>query len=203
MPSKKLPRNFYLQDDVVEISRALLGKLLCTQIENQPLTSGIIVETEAYCGRNDKACHANNGLRTERTEVMYQHGGAAYIYLCYGIHHLFNVVTNAQDKADAVLIRAIEPADGEATILSRRKKERLHPDVAAGPGRLTQALGITTDLSGTDLTGSTIWIEDRNITPTESEMQCTPRIGVDYAGNHAQRNWRFYLKDSEWVSQKK
>lgn len=119
---RKLPRNFYLKDDVVALSKALLGKVLCTQIEEEPLTSGIIVETEAYCGRNDKACHANNGLRTGRTEVMYQPGGLAYIYLCYGIHHLFNVVTNVKDKADAILIRAIEPVDGKETILYRRKR---------------------------------------------------------------------------------
>lgn len=198
--SQKLPRQFYLQDDVVEISRLLLGKILCTQIGDQPITSGIITETEAYCGRNDKACHANDGLRTDRTEVMYQPGGLAYVYLCYGIHHLFNVVTNVKDKADAILIRAIEPQDGTAAILSRRDKEKLKPDVTAGPGRLTQALGITTHLSGTDLTGSTIWIEDRGTSPKESDIESSPRIGVDYAGEHAKRPWRFYIKNSRWVS---
>jgi DNA-3-methyladenine glycosylase len=201
MASNKLPRDFYLQDDVVALSRALLGKTLCTQIEDQPLTSGLIVETEAYRGRNDKACHANNGLRTERTEVMYKTGGVAYIYLCYGIHHLFNVVTNRNDKADAILVRAIEPVDGEETMLSRRNKDQLQPDVTAGPGRLTEALGITTDWTGTDLTGKTIWIEDRDIIPVGSEIQCTPRIGVDYAGDHALRPWRFLLKEkNKWVS---
>jgi DNA-3-methyladenine glycosylase len=203
MSNNKLTRDFYLQEDVVALSKALLGKIICTQIHNQSLTSGIIVETEAYRGRNDKACHANNGLRTERTEVMYKTGGTAYIYLCYGIHHLFNVVTNKKDKADAVLVRAIQPVDGKETMLSRRNKNQLQPDVTAGPGRLTEALGITTGLTGTDLTGETIWIEERdNIFAENSEMkiQCTPRIGVDYAGDHARRPWRFLLKESKWIS---
>jgi DNA-3-methyladenine glycosylase len=200
MAAQNLSRDFYLRDDVVQISRDLLGKVLCTQVGNDPITSGIIVETEAYCGRNDKACHANNGLRTERTEIMYQPGGRAYIYLCYGIHHLFNVVTNVKNTADAILVRGIQPLDGKTAMLSRRKKEKMNPAVSAGPGRLTQALGITTTLNGTDLTGSTIWIEDRDKLSNNSEIKCTPRIGVDYAGEHAKRNWRFLLKNCEWVS---
>jgi DNA-3-methyladenine glycosylase len=200
MKAKKLTYPFYQRPDVVQISKDLVGKVLCSQIGNQPVTSGMIVETEAYCGRNDKACHANNGLRTQRTETMYQAGGVAYIYLCYGIHHLFNVVTNKKEKADAVLIRAIKPLDGTSVILSRRGADSLSPAVTAGPGRLTQALGITTTLSGTDLTGPTIWIEDRNIYFNADEMACSPRIGVDYAGDHAHRPWRFFLKNCEWVS---
>ncbi|HYW34406.1 MAG TPA: DNA-3-methyladenine glycosylase [Balneolaceae bacterium] len=201
MDAKKLDYNFYQRPDVVQIAEELVGKVLCSQIGDAPVTSGIIVETEAYCGRNDKACHANNGLRTDRTETMYQAGGVAYIYLCYGIHHLFNVVTNEKDKADAVLIRAIQPLDGIDTILSRRKAEKIRPPVSAGPGRLTQALGITTDLSGANLTDSIIWIEDRNISIKDTDIKSTPRIGVDYAGEHANRPWRFSLKNSDWVSQ--
>lgn len=200
MGTQKLKFDFYQREDVVRISRQLLGKVLCTQIGDDPVTRGMIVETEAYSGRNDKACHANNGLRTERTEIMYRPGGVAYIYLCYGIHHLFNVVTNVEDKADAVLIRGIEPIDGISTILQRRNAEQLAPPVAAGPGRLTQALGITTDFTGTPLTGTCIWIEDHGKTFGENEIARSPRIGVDYADEHADRPWRFYIRGNKWVS---
>lgn len=196
----KLPHSFYRRPDVVQISRELLGHVLCTKFPGQPLTSGIITETEAYCGRNDKACHANDGLRTKRTEVMYRAGGVGYVYLCYGIHHLFNVVTNVENRADAILVRAIQPLDGIETMLRRRNAESLSPAVSAGPGRLTQALAIKTDHTGSDLTGDTIWIEDRGHTLQDSEISASRRIGVDYAGEHAERPWRFFPNQSKWVS---
>jgi len=202
MTNKKLSQSFYQQDDVVSVARQLVGKVLCTQVDDGTLTSGIITETEAYCGRDDKACHANDGTRTDRTEIMYHTGGVAYVYLCYGIHHLFNVVTNVEDKADAVLIRAIEPLDGQDVMQQRRKSQKISPALTAGPGRLTQALGITTHFDATDLTGNTIWIEDRNMPYSEKGLVSTPRIGVDYAGEHAKRPWRFYPQDSKWVSKK-
>jgi DNA-3-methyladenine glycosylase len=195
----KLKRDFYERDDVVSISRQLIGKVLCTRIEGQ-FTAGMITETEAYCGRNDKACHANNGLRTSRTETMYGAGGHSYIYLCYGIHHLFNVVTNREDSADAVLIRSIEPVEGIETILNRRNRINMGPVACNGPGKLTRALAITTNLDGTDLLGDCIWIEDRKNTFSDSEIASSARIGIDYAGNDASRPWRFYLKDSPWIS---
>jgi len=197
----KLPRSFYRQEDVVQASRNLIGKVICTHIENR-FTSGMITETEAYCGRNDKACHANDGLRTRRTEVMYGPPGHAYVYLCYGIHHLFNIVTNREGLADAVLIRSIQPADGEPFILSRRDRETLKPDVSNGPGKLTQALGITTTEDGIDLLGNRIWIEDRGHSIPEIQIVASTRIGIDYAGSHAKRRWRFYLQNSPWVSRK-
>lgn len=200
MSTAKLPLSFYRKSDVVEISRQLIGKILCTRIGGASLTSGMIVETEAYCGRNDRACHANNDNRTGRTEIMFHNGGKAYVYLCYGIHHLFNVVTNIEDKADAVLIRAIEPMEGVDQMLYRRSFKHNKPALTAGPGRLTQALGITTDFNGTDLTGDTIWIEDRNPSVESSQIESSPRIGVDYAGEHAKRPWRFYLSNNRWVS---
>lgn len=196
----KLPRSFYLEDDVVEISRQLIGKVLCTRIDDAPLTSGIIVETEAYAAYNDKACHANNDNKTGRTRVMFEKGGHAYVYLCYGIHRLFNVVTNRKGMAEAVLIRAIEPLDGINTILNRRNQQRSSPKLTAGPGRLTAALGIELEHYGLDLTGDTIWIEDRKIAVSANDIASSPRIGVDYAGEHASRPWRFTLKESEWVS---
>lgn len=200
MSTPKLEPDFYLREDVVQISKELLGKVLCTQIGDAPVTRGRIVETEAYSGRNDKACHANNGLRTDRTEVMYRAGGVAYVYLCYGIHHLFNVVTNVENKADAVLIRGLEPIDGIKTILQRRNAEQLIPSVAAGPGRLTQALGITTRFTGTPLTGTRIWIEDHGKNIIQDEIEHSPRIGVDYAEEHAERPWRFFIGNNRWVS---
>lgn len=162
----------------------------------------MITETEAYCGRGDKACHANNGTRTDRTETMYQAGGISYIYLCYGIHHLFNVVTNVEDKADAVLIRAIQPIDGKKMMLERRNMHEVTPSLTAGPGRLTQALGITTDLDGTTLTENTIWIEDREIDYSLSSLVATKRVGVDYADEDAKLPWRFYPQSCKWISKK-
>lgn len=190
-----LPYSFYRRPDVVQISRELIGKYLCTEE-----AAGKIVETEAYCGCNDRACHANNGKRTARTEVMYQSGGVAYVYLCYGIHHLFNVVTNREGMADAVLIRAVEPADGVEHMLKRRGMDRLEPTLTAGPGRLTQALGISVDDTGTDLVASRIRIEDRGTAVPPSQIESSTRIGVNYAGSHADRLWRFTLAGSEWIS---
>ncbi|NIT54836.1 MAG: DNA-3-methyladenine glycosylase [Aliifodinibius sp.] len=201
MSNRKLPLSFYRQQDVVSIAQKLVGKVLCTHINGGPVTSGIITETEAYCGRGDKACHANNGTRTDRTETMYQAGGIAYIYLCYGIHHLFNVVTNVENKADAVLIRAIQPLDGKKEMMERRNKQNINPALTAGPGRLSQALGITTDFDGTILKENTIWIEDRQL-GSGSSLVATERIGVDYAGEDAKLPWRFYPQESNWVSQK-
>lgn len=201
MSASPLPPSFYRQPNVVTVAKKLVGKVLCTRFDGQ-LTSGIITETEAYCGRGDKACHANDGTRTERTETMYQAGGIAYIYLCYGIHHLFNVVTNSKDKADAVLIRAIKPLEGQEIMLRRRHKKEVTPTLTAGPGRLTQALGITTDYDGIKLSGTTIWIEDRGRNIPQDKLVATPRIGVDYAGKDAERPWRFYPGSSKWISRK-
>lgn len=201
MNSQKLPLSFYRQPDVVTTARQLVGKVLCTQI-GDVTTSGIITETEAYCGRDDKASHANNGTRTQRTETMYQAGGVAYVYLCYGIHHLFNVVTNTKGKADAVLIRAIKPLDGIDTIKNRRNSTTTTPSLTAGPGRLSQALNITTDFDGTNLTGTSIWIEDRGHQFSDDDLIATTRIGVDYAGSDAELPWRFYPQNSQWVSKK-
>ncbi len=195
-----LPREFYAGNDVTRIARDMLGKVLCSSIEDHQ-TSGVIVETEAYCGRNDKACHANNGLRTERTEVMYGPPGHSYVYLCYGIHHLFNVVTNRKDIADAVLIRAIEPIEGIGQMIERRGRGSAgDPVLTNGPGKLTQALGITVADNRTDLCGERIWIEDRSFEIPETEIGTGLRIGVDYAGKDADRPWRYYMKRSSWVS---
>lgn len=189
--SKLLPQSFYQNPDVVDISRKLLGKVICTNIDSK-FTAGIITETEAYCGRNDKACHANNGLRTARTEVMYGEPGHAYIYLCYGIHHLLNVVTNRPGLADAVLIRAMRPIEG-MDIMNGRRNIKEEKNLTNGPGKLTQALGITTDLNATHLSEPPLWIEDRGIEFKDHEIHTSSRIGVDYAEEDALKPWRFFV----------
>lgn len=196
---KKLPRSFYTRGDVVAISRELLGKFLLTRI-NGAITGGMIVETEAYNGIEDRASHAYNGRRTPRTEIMYSIGGTAYVYLCYGLHHLFNIVTNKRNIPHAVLIRAIEPADGIGVMLRRRGRKEPAYTLTSGPGSVSRALGITTRHTGLDLLGTTIWLEDRGIDFTPADVISSKRIGVDYAGEHAHRLWRFAVKNNPWVS---
>jgi len=196
--SNKLEPGFYEREDVVTIGRELLGKVLISRIDGH-LTKGIIVETEAYAGRNDKACHANNDRRTKRTEIMYQAGGHAYIYLCYGIHHLFNVVTNVAGKADAVLIRALEPLAG-SDVMAERLNANNHW-LTNGPAMLTKSMGITKQLTGISLLGDRIWIEDAPAIPPEEIVQTT-RVGIDYAKEDSLLPWRFYMKGNKWVSRK-
>ena len=195
----KLPADFYQREDTLVISRELLGKVLCTNFHGK-LTSGIIVETEAYAGITDKASHAYGGRRTKRTETMYAKGGSAYVYLCYGIHHLFNIVTNKENIPHAVLIRAIQPRDGIKIMLQRRNKKKVDQSLTTGPGSLTRALGITVKDSGTLLMDNLIWLEDQNINYTNQDILATPRVGVQYAGKDAQNPWRFQVENSPWVS---
>lgn len=195
---KILPNGFYLRSNVLQIAKELLGKVLCTAVDGQ-VSKGKIVEVEAYSGRNDKACHANNGKRTARTEVMYQAGGCAYIYLCYGIHHLFNVVTNVEGVADAVLIRALEPLEGQHYMKTRLSSS--NKKLTNGPGILAKSMAITKDMTGTSLVEPPIWIED-NAPVLENQMITTARIGIDYAEEDAHLPWRYYLKDNDWVSKK-
>lgn len=198
----KLSRDFYLNTDVVQAARDLLGKVLYTCVDNE-VTAGVIVETEAYCGATDKACHAYPNKRTKRTETMFQVGGTAYVYLCYGIHHMFNVVTNAKDTADAVLIRAVEPLEGLDLMKTRRKLKKPGTNLTAGPAVLAQALGISTDDDMTDLLGDKIWLEDHGKQYKEDEIIASPRVGIDYAGDDALLPWRFRLKDNKWCSKAK
>ena len=179
-----------MRDDVVQISKDLLGKELFTRM-NGVLTSGLITETEAYAGVADRASHAYNNRRTSRTEVMYAQGGTAYIYLCYGIHHLFNVVCNHTDVPHAVLIRAIVPNTGIKNMLKRRSRKSLDKSLCAGPGTLSQALGIKTTHNGLDLGGDKIWIEESSVIVEEADIVAGPRIGVDYARQDALLPYRF------------
>ena len=195
----KLSADFYQRDDVLLISHELLGKVLCTNFHGK-LTSGIIVETEAYVGVTDKASHAYGGRRTKRTKTMYVSGGTAYVYLCYGIHHLFNIVTNKENIPHAVLIRAIQPRDGIDIILQRLKKKKVDRSLTAGPGSLTRALGIKVKDSGTLLMGNIIWLEDQNIQINNQDILASPRVGVQYARKDANNPWRFQIKGNPWTS---
>lgn len=197
--AKPLPLSYYQNDDVVFLAKDVIGKKICTNINGQ-FTSAIITETEAYCGRNDKACHANNGKRTNRTEVMFQQGGKAYVYLCYGIHNLFNITTNIDGLADAILVRAVQPLEGKEIMLQRRNKTVFDKTLTSGPGVLSKALGIDRSLYAASLVGPNIWLEETSEKISNKQIVETTRIGVDYAGEDALRPWRFYLKNSEWVS---
>ncbi len=191
----KLRTEFYTRDVVVDVARDLLGKVLCSCV-NGRLTKAIITETEAYAGVDDRASHAYRGRRTPRTEPMYGEGGIAYVYLCYGIHHLFNVVTSGRDNPLAVLIRAGSPLVGIDEMLERRGKASLDKSLLAGPGSLARALGIRTDFSGKSLFGDQVWIEDHDIRISDDSITVGSRIGIDYADNDAARPYRFVVNSS-------
>lgn len=198
----KLQPSFYRRRNVVKIAQELLGKVLVSRF-NGLYTSGIIVETEAYAGAVDKASHAYGNRRTKRTEVMYSNGGTAYVYLCYGIHHLFNVVTNTVDIPHAILIRAIEPLDGLEYMLKRRQKKKLDPTLTSGPGALSMALGIHTRHTGLSLNGPEIFIEDRGIKIAKKDIVVSTRVGVAYAQGDAYLPYRFSVKGNVYVSKGK
>jgi DNA-3-methyladenine glycosylase len=199
---KKLDRSFYLRDDVITIAAELLGKVIVTRW-NGIITSGRIVETEAYRGEEDRASHAWGGRRTKRTEVMYGRGGHAYVYLCYGIHHLCNVVTHEEGTPHVVLIRAIEPLEGITEMAKRSGKKAGSPGLGSGPGNLGRSLGIQTQHSGHSLDSDDFYLADDGFRIPSSEVIPTPRIGVDYAGEDALLPYRFILSGNPWVSARK
>jgi len=198
----RLSAAFYGREDVILIAKELLGKILVTNFDNE-LTAARIVETEAYNGVVDKASHAYNGRRTNRTEIMYKQGGKAYVYLCYGIHHLFNVVTNEQDTPNAILIRAAEPVFGTEAMLHRTRKTKLDYTITKGPGNVSKALGISTKHTGVDLLENEMFIIDDGFKLKKNDIVVSPRIGVDYAKEDALLPYRFYIKDNPFVSGKK
>jgi DNA-3-methyladenine glycosylase len=185
----KLDNNFYQGDNVVDLAKQLLGMKLCTRINNQ-YTSGIITETEAYAGASDKASHAYNNRRTKRTEIMFANGGCAYIYLCYGIHHLFNVVTNTKEIPHAILIRSILPVDGIETMIQRKNK-KLATNIGVGPGNVSKCLGLNTSFNGTSLLKNVVWIENSKLKISSQQITIGPRVGIDYAGDDAKLPYRF------------
>lgn len=195
----KLLPEFYNRKDVLQISKELLGKVLVSN-QNGILTSGAIVEVEAYTGELDKAAHVYGGKRTKRTETMYGEAGHAYIYFCYGIHSLINVVTNKKGIPNAVLLRALDPLEGVDTMLERRKKTKLDNTLTKGPGSLCQALGIKHTQDGTSLLGDEIWIEDGGIIVHDNQIEAGPRIGVAYAKEDALLPYRYWIKGNKYVS---
>ena len=196
---KKLNYYFYNRSDVVNIARQLLGKVLVTQWDGV-VTSGRIVETEAYRGITDRASHAWNGRRTRRTEVMYEDGGKGYIYLCYGIHHLFNVVTNIKETPHAVLVRAVEPLEGVSIMLQRTGKKKPDRTLTSGPGNVSKALGLQVSHSGVSLLEEGVFIADDGYLLKQKDIVTTTRIGVDYAGEDALLPYRFFIRDNVYVS---
>jgi DNA-3-methyladenine glycosylase len=194
----KLNEDFYQRDDVVRIARELLGKVLFTRIAGVT-TAGIIVETEAYSWR-ERGCHAYGARKTPRNSVMFQKGGFAYVYLCYGMHHLFNVVTNREDTPEAVLVRAVEPLKGMDEMRLRRSILKNEFHLTSGPGKLTKALGIGRTFNGKYLLDNEIWIEDSGMKVPRRKIVASERIGIDYAGDDARLPWRFSIDGNAWVS---
>ncbi|MBL7841169.1 MAG: DNA-3-methyladenine glycosylase [Cyclobacteriaceae bacterium] len=194
----KLPATFFEQKNVVKIARELLGKGLFTKIDGV-VTGGMIVETEAYSWK-EKGCHAFGGRKTARNEIMFSDGGYAYVYLCYGMHNLFNVVTNTKGTAEAVLIRAVEPVAGLEEMKARRGELKNPYHITSGPGKLTRALGIDRTFNGKYLRDTEVWIEDLGIIVKNKDILASKRIGIDYAGEDANLPWRFTIKDNKWVS---
>jgi DNA-3-methyladenine glycosylase len=191
----KLERIFYTRQDVVQIARDLIGKYLYTNFDGK-LTAGIIIETEAYEGVTDRASHAFGGRRTARTEVMYSRGGVAYVYLCYGIHSLFNIVTNEADIPHAVLIRGIYPVEGLDIMKMRVQKHELGPGSGSGPGKVSKLLGIHYSHSGIDLLSDMIWLEDEGLDLNDKVLTGT-RIGVEYSGQDALLPYRFRVPEEK------
>jgi DNA-3-methyladenine glycosylase len=194
----KLARALYTRADVVAVARRLLGSLLVAPTRDGRRVSGIIVETEAYRGPEDRASHAYGGRRTRRTETMYERGGTAYVYFVYGMYHQFNVVTNVAEVPHAVLVRALEPVEGVE--LMRRRRGGVAPgELTSGPGKLCIALGIDRRLDGADLLGDRIWLEaGRRVSP--AAIAAGPRVGIDYAEDWVARPWRFWLRGNPFVS---
>ena len=195
----KLPLRYYHNADVVFLAKDLLGKQICTNFNNK-LTSGIIVETEAYRSIDDKASHAYLQRRTKKNQAMYLDGGVAYVYLCYGIHALFNIVTNREDVADAILVRAIEPIDGVNIMKQRSSKDNIL-QLASGPGKLSVSLGINISSNKEQLTADTIWIQN-NQHIKDYQIVAKKRVGIHYAEEDANFLWRFYIKGNKYISKK-
>jgi len=197
----KLPKSFYMQYDSVLIAKSLIGKNLCTRF-NKTLTTGMIVETEAYKAPEDMASHAYNNRKTKRTIPFYKNGGIAYVYMIYGVYYLFNVVTNIEGVPHAVLIRAVEPKAGIDTMTKRHHNQKKLYKLTSGPGLLSTALGIDISHNMTDLQGNKIWIIDSGFLPCSSEVNQTTRVGINVPEPWKSMPWRFYLKNNPWVSKK-
>jgi DNA-3-methyladenine glycosylase len=199
MGSSRLSRGFYTRASVLAVARDLLGRRLVVPARNGTRVAGIIVETEAYRGPEDRASHAYGGRRTARTETMYRRGGTAYVYFVYGMYHQFNVVTNEAEIPHAVLVRALQPTEGIG-LMRRRRGARPDHELTSGPGKLCIALGIDRRHDGADLREERVWIEAGDGPPAPASITCGPRVGIDYAGAWARRPWRFWIRGHPSVS---
>lgn len=187
-------------DDVIFVAQRLLGATISTSI-NSKFTSGIIVETEAYRAPDDRGSHAFGNKRTPRTETMFGRPGRLYVYLCYGIHHLVNVVSGPVGTAHAILIRAIEPTDGVQHMLERRGAKSINVNLTNGPGKLSSALGIRTSHNAADLIFDQSLIKVQlGLSIQQKNIIASPRVGIAYAGEWAHQPWRFRIKDNRWTS---
>ncbi|MFN3556863.1 MAG: DNA-3-methyladenine glycosylase [Bacteroidales bacterium] len=185
---RKLQKSYYQQADTLGLARDLLGKVLCFQNPEGENHRAVITETEAYLGAEDRASHAWGNRLTPRTQTMFEAGGVAYIYLCYGIHHLFNIVTHQFGTPHAVLIRGgilMTPSGASQGY----NNPGINSRVLGGPGIFTKKMGITIRYNGISLTGNTLWLEDHQF--QVKEIKTSPRIGVDYAGDDALLPYRF------------
>ena len=198
---KKVPLSFYDRKDVVKIAKELLGKIIVTNIDGL-FTSGRIVETEAYVGISDKASHSFSGRRTAKNEHMYSAPGTAYIYICYGMHQMMNIVTNEKEIPDAVLIRAVEPLKGIDIMLQRTGKGQLDKTLTRGPGNVGKALGIFKHHSGLHLLDEQIYLLDDGHKIPEEKLGVSKRIGVESAGADGLLPYRFFVKGNKYVSGK-
>jgi DNA-3-methyladenine glycosylase len=193
-----IQKEFYLKGDVIQIAKDLLGKELLTNFDGK-ICSGYIVETEAYAGITDKASHAYGGKFTKRTQTMYLEGGTCYVYLCYGIHSLFNIVTNVSGIPHAVLIRAVQPLKGIDTMFERRSQSKNERNLANGPGSLSKALGISTIHNEVKMDSNQIWLEE-GLHIKKEQIIASPRVGVAYAKEDALLPYRFRIKDNPFFS---
>lgn len=199
--AKLLPKSFYTRTDVVQVAKELLGKVLVSELNGQ-YTSGVICETEAYRAPDDKACHAYADRRTARTETMFAEGGVSYVYICYGIHHLFNVVTAEDGMAHAVLVRGVEPIDGIEYMSKNRGMKPTNKQMMNGPGKFTRAMNIYKEQDGLKLyeKKSKLYIEDRGIIVDPHQIIDGPRVGMATAEECSNWPWRYRIKDNPWTS---
>ena len=199
--ARVLPREFYTRIDTLLVARELLGKRLVVTAPDGARVSGVIVETESYMGPEDKASHARGNRRTARTETMFAAGGVAYVYFVYGMHHQFNVVTNAEGTPHAVLLRALEPVEGIDLMRLGRGALKDDRQLTSGPGKLCQALGIDRSFNRADLTtGERVWLEEGGREVNVDEIAAGPRVGINYAAEYVTKPWRFWVKGNAFVS---
>ncbi|MBK0382311.1 DNA-3-methyladenine glycosylase [Pedobacter sp. SD-b] len=195
-----LDNTFYHRNDTVKMAKELIGKFLFSNVDGK-LTGGMIVETEAYMGSIDSSCHTFNNRKTERNATMFNRGGVSYMYVCYGIHDMLNIVTGDEGNSQVILVRAVEPKFGLDIMQQRRGQVPLNR-LAKGPGSLAKALGLNKSFDNSSLTDGLIWIENKGIEFLEKDIIESPRIGLSCPEPYFSIPWRFFLKGNKFVSAK-